>query len=268
MAKHDPNVTGYLAKVVSLRAAEPDFKGQELASSWRFDGRSYVGEVVVANPGDQPVPLAWSLTSPASWILPDFSWATTPEHPDWRHRERVVALPFQRWHHDPARRQDALVRTGVNDLQGIALDGHQFQARWAGQSFLYMVPPGTPPTTLPVAINPLPWSADIWRKLKLPGALPADVLFKLARSVSTVLEPVPEETVLSWSPERLVKKIDDAVSMIVPDVLETWTEAIRTALSLPSAGELIATTYGSVANMAGATCKVYTTPLYETPWEV
>ncbi|MBV7294933.1 hypothetical protein KRX51_03240 [Corynebacterium sp. TAE3-ERU12] len=264
----DPHVTGYTRFVMVVRAGEPDYVGTALTDTFVFDGRTYAGHVTVSNPGDLPMFLRWSLKAPASWILPDWSWTRDPA--DWRsaYAERLIALPFQRWHHDPAKRQDARIHTSLMDLQGVATDGHQFQARWNGQMFEFPVPPNTPPTQIPVAVNPIPHLPEILRALNIPPSIPAKGSYALAQALTGVLGNIPTDTVLSWTPEELIERIDEAADQLTVDDMDEWLGAVRDALKLPSAGELITTAYGSVAQMAGASAKVYCVPLYSRPWGV
>ena len=264
---HDPNVTGYVGKILMLRAGDPDYVGTVLTDAWSFDGMTYTGDVTVANPGDQEMWLHWSLKAPASFILPDYSFETRPAHPDYAHRDRLVLLPHMRWHADPDKRQDVLIQTGRGELQAVATDGHQVLARMGGQRFGFAIPPGTPPTVLPVAINPLPWLSDLRRTFNLPSTISPRALYALAEALTGILAPLGQDTVLAMTPQDLVDRIDTAIDAVTPDLIEPWIDAIRTALRLPTAGELITTAYGSVANMAGATAKVYCRPLYKHPWE-
>lgn len=261
----DPHVTGYSAQVMTLRAPQPDYTGDPRTSTFVFDGVNWAGHVTVANDGDLPMWLEWSLTSPAAWILPDHSWQSDPDAPFYGFRERMVALPFQRWHHDPDRRQDVRIVTNRDGFQGRAVDEHQFLARWNGQRFMFPVPPHTPPTKLPVAVNPLPWLPDLWRRLKLPH-IPAGVLYHIAKGLTGVLSPIGAGTVLSWTADDIVSRIDGVIDALTIDELEPIRDTIRKALGLPTAGELITSAWGSVSQLPGAAARVYCTPLHSRPW--
>ncbi|MDK6717842.1 hypothetical protein QP297_26535, partial [Escherichia coli] len=76
----------------------------------------------------------------------------------------LITLPFQPYGVDVA------VDTDPEVEQIVSLQRPAWGAKMNGQFFCYPVPPWTPPTELPVFVNPLPWTNDVWRALQIPFA--------------------------------------------------------------------------------------------------
>lgn len=231
---------------MSLKAGDPLWYSSTQTDVWRFDGTHYAGEVEVSNPTDMPMWLAWTITGPASMILPDFSWETREGWPGYEHQDRRVVLPHQ------GVGVDVVVDTNPEVEQVTAMGRPGWWQLMNGQFFCYPVPPWTPPTKLPVVVNPIPLLPSLWHRLSIPGEIPAAALVAMAAQLEELLAPLGPDTVLSWTPQRLAQEIDAAIRAVLPDFVGEWTDKILEVLTIPTIGEVIAETWGSVANMAGA----------------
>lgn len=246
--------------MMHLKAGDPLWYSTEGTQPWRFDGIHYTGTVTVENPTDMPMWLVWTIAGPASMILPDFSFEEREGWPGYEHRARRVVMP-----HQPVG-VDVVVDTNPEVEQVAALGRPGWWQLMNGQFFCYPVPPWTPPTELPVAINPVPWLPSLWHRLNIPGEIPAAALVRMAEKLEELLEPLGTETVLSWTPERLATEIDTAIRSVLPEFVGEWADAIRSALDIPTIGEIITETWGSVANMAGAGVQVRQVRAWSRPY--
>lgn len=241
---------GYTEMGMFLRAGNPMWVEEDRSDVWRFDGTNYTGSVTVTNPTDTQAWLKYVSVGPASLILPDHSFETREGWPGYEHRARRIVMPHQNAH------QNLLIDTDPMTEQVVSSDGSQFWARMNGQAFVYPVPAWTPPTEIPVAVNPLPWLPNLWAQLGIPFDIPVDALVAMAEKMTELLAPLGPDTVLSWTPERLAQEIDAAIRAVLPGFVGDWVDALRTALTIPTLGQLIAEAWGSVANMAGAGVQV------------
>lgn len=238
-----------------LRAGNPFYTSAHLTDTFEFDGRNYVGSLEIENPSDQPMFLKYAVRGAGSVILPDINLSGTPEDKD-----KKIVLPFQRTE------QNVVVNTR-RDVEQVVCAGYpNWWARMAGQLFWYEVPPYTPRTEIPVAINPLPWIPNVLKALNLPVNLPNRFLFKTAEILTGMLSPLPADTVLAYTPETLAEKINDALGTAREEFQDEVNDEIAARLTIPSIGELISRAYGSVATMAGCGVKVYCEPNWSRPW--
>lgn len=241
---------GHTEMALSLRAGNPMWTQEDTTDVWRFDGIHYTGFVTVTNPTDTQAWVKYVSVGPASLILPDHSFEDREGWPGYEHRDRRVVLPFQN------HRQNLLIDTDPMTEQVVSSDGSQFWARMNGQAFVYPVPPWTPPTRIPVAVNPLPWLPNLWARLGIPFDIPVDALVAMAEALTKLLEPLGTDTVLSWTPERLAQEIDTAIRSVLPGFVGEWADVLLETLSIPTLGEIIAESWGSVATMAGSGVQV------------
>ncbi|AYB70498.1 minor tail protein [Corynebacterium phage SamW] len=241
---------GHTEMALSLRAGNPMWTQEDTTDVWRFDGIHYTGFVTVTNPTDTQAWVKYVSVGPASLILPDPSFEDREGWPGYEHRDRRVVLPFQNRH------QNLLIDTDPMTEQVVSSDGSQFWARMNGQAFVYPVPPWTPPTRIPVAVNPLPWLPNLWARFGIPFDIPVDALVAMAEALTKLLEPLGTDTVLSWTPERLAQEIDTAIRSVLPGFVGEWADVLLEALSIPTLGEIIAEAWGSVATMAGSGVQV------------
>lgn len=246
--------------LMHLRAGDPRWYSEEPTDVWRFDGTNWVGEVEVSNPTDQPMWLRWVITGPASMILPDFSFEDRDGWPGFEHRARRIVMPHQ------GVGVDVVVDTDPGGEQVASPGRPNYWMLMNGQFFLYPVPAWTPPTKIPVAVNPLPWLPQVWHTLAIPFDIPAEALAAMAGKLAELMADVPPETVLSWTAERLAQEIDAAVRAVLPGFVGDWVDALRAVLGTPTLGELIAQAWGSVANMAGAGVQVRMVRAWSRPY--
>lgn len=251
---------GATSVLMHLKAGDPLWRSVDVTQPWRFDGIHYTGSVTIENPTDMPMWLAWTITGPASVILPDFSFEGREGWPGFEHRDRRIVMPHQ------GVGIDVVVDTNPEVEQVAALGRPGWWQLMNGQFFCYPVPPWTPPTDLPVVVNPVPLLPSLWHRLNIPGEIPAAALVRIAEELEKLLIPLGPDTVLSWSPERLAGEIDTAIRSVLPEFVGEWADAIRKVLDVPTLGEIIAETWGSVANMAGAGVQVRQTRAWSRPY--
>ena len=103
-----------------------------------------------------------------------------------------------------------------------------------------------------MVVNPIPLLPSLWHRLSIPGEIPSAALVAMAAKLEELLAPLGPDTVLSWTPQRLAQEIDTAIRAVLPEFVGEWTDKILEVLTIPTIGEVIAETWGSVANMAGA----------------
>ena len=157
----DPLVSNHGNPVFPLRAGQPFFYEPDLIKSWSTAGTSGSGTVEVSNPTDQIMNQKWIVTR-GDWVLPDISW----EGP---HGARVPGVSKLTGRDDSAR---AIIMPTIGALQGggvveldpmadlMVRDAHDTnllgQMPTPGIFFEYAIPPGTPPTPLPVSVTNAP----------------------------------------------------------------------------------------------------------------
>lgn len=245
--------------LMSLMAGNPLWRSEDETTTWRFDGVNWVGEIPISNPTDMPMHLVWTLTGPASFILPDHSFEDREGWPGYEHQDRRIVLP----HQPPG--VDVVVDTNPEVEQVVALDRPAWWAKMNGQMFMYSVPPWTEETLLPIAVNPLPWTADVWRTLQIPFEIPAEFLVHVASVLTRILSPLGTETVLSWTADDVAEHIRQALEEAADwaesvGLVGPWLSAVLQALSRTQIAELIANTWGNawgqVFNMPGAGLQV------------
>ena len=229
-----------------LRSGDPLYSSMEETDVWRFNGINYVGHVTVSNPTDVPMPPQWVMKGPADFILPDFSFETREGWPFYEHRDRRIVMPFQKIG------TDVTVDLTDGQEQVAARGMPNYWQLMNGQFFLHKVPPWTPPTKIPVVVNPIPWLPTLWHRFGIPFEIPAEALVAMAVRLTARLEPLGTDTVLSWTPERLAQEINQAIRQVLPNFLGDWVDILLQVLNVPTIGEIIAEAWGSVANMAGA----------------
>ncbi|HHY07521.1 MAG TPA: hypothetical protein GX530_03125 [Corynebacteriales bacterium] len=237
-----------------LRASDPFYHTTIPGDEFVFDGRNYVGTLTVENPSDHPMYLRYAVRGSASVMLPDVNLEGSKD------RHKMIVLPFQ------GVGQDVAVSTRPDEEQVVCIDHANWWARMSGQLFWYAIPPWTPPTEIPVAINPLPWVPNLLSALSLPINMPNRFLYRTAEVLTQALADIPQDTVLSWTPEDLATRINDAFGVTKPEFEGKLPVGVEENITIPHIGQLITKAYGSVATMAGAGVKVYMEPSWSRPF--
>lgn len=245
--------------LMHCRAQDPLWAETTVTEPWRFDGVHWTGSVTVTNPTDMDMWLKWAVAGPASFILPDFSFEEREGWPGYEDRGRRVILPHVRY-------QEAAVVDSDPTAEQLIILGRPNAWMLLEKPLLYPVPAYTPPTEIPIAVNPLPLLPDLWHTLNIPWDMPVDFLVKVAETLTSVLSPLGTDTILSWTADDIAVKIREAIVSAADwwgdhfGVVGEWVETLLNALSQSKIAELIAdawgTAWGSVANMAGSGLQV------------
>jgi hypothetical protein len=211
-----------------------------------FNGSNWAGDgITVNNHGDVESWPQWVLISPAKFGLPD---QPIGENFD---TDRMIFLPWQ-----PVGRT-MLVDTNPGAEMVVANDNTQAWADLNGQFFKHPIPPGTPDTRLPVYVDPFPL-------LDIP--LPYQWRMWIAQKLRELVKAIGLDTFLAITPEEIGKKISEWMKGNVPD----WVPILSDDLIADFTGDMIAygirQTYGSFANIAGATAEIRIPRRWQSPW--
>lgn len=244
--------------LMHLIAGDPLWYSDTVTEPWFFDGVHWTGSVTVENPTDVPMWLQWTVGSPASVILPDFSFETREGFPGYEHQDRRLVLPHLRYGHD------AVVDSDPTHEQ-LAVVGKPNYWMLLEKPFLYPVPPRTPPTVLPIAVNPLPLLPNIWKKLDVPFDIPVAFLVKMAEILERILTGFGLTTLERWSAANVAKRTRQALEEAAEwarsiNLIGDWLSALLTNLSESKLAELIGEAWGhawgSAFNLPGAGVQV------------
>ncbi|MFC9768480.1 hypothetical protein [Rhodococcus jostii] len=154
----DPIKAGYGNPILPLRAGQPNWYQDDVITSWSTTATSGSGTITVSNPTDQPMKQKWIITR-GDWTLPDVSWEGAPG-------VRVPGVDKLRGRDD---RDRMILMPTLGAIQGGATvdldtdkelmvrDAHDTnllgQMPVPGRYFLYVIPPYTPDTELPVSVT-------------------------------------------------------------------------------------------------------------------
>lgn len=243
----DPRLNGHGVLVMTIRAGKPWWRSESDFDSWVFDGRNFAGDsVTVWNPTDRPLRLRWALTGPARFILPDFDF----DNSDGEQGERMVRIPFIRYG------WEATVNTDPHKMAITCPQNENLWAQMGGQQFEFEIPPHTPPTDIPVFVDPLP---------VLPFTVPPEWSMWLAEQLTVVLSNLPEGTIFDTTPEMMADWIKGIILTMTPDFLERWSLLFAEVIPNQIA-DWIVEAYGSMNNMAGASATVEMPREWMGPW--
>ena len=239
----------YAASLVEfvVTAEDPFWYSAHEHDEFVFDGLNwYGGTVTVSNPGDVPTWPKWVLTAPAKFILPDVSFRDDDE------KDRTIVLPFQ-----PLGRE-VLVDTDPLEELITANDNTLLWAEMGGQFFQNPIPPRTPPTQIPVAVDPLP---------NLPVVLPPGWREWIASEVRRWAEKLGAEEVFRRTPEDVAKVIHEALyNPKRPPWLQKISDPILDFLNVDYIAGRLINAWGQTNNMAGATAQIRVDHKWSRPW--
>lgn len=227
----DPRLNAYGEMVMTIRAPKPWFTSQPIQDVWVFDGINFKGEVTVSNPTDRPCRLQWVLRSPARFIIPDFSFQ------DDENARRFIRMPFQKLG------TDVTIDTRRDVEQVKCPTIANYWALLAGQQFEFELPPGLPPTKIPVYVDPIPMN---------PLDLPVEWSIWIAERVTEALAKSRHTDIFTVTPDEMAKWVADAVRTLTPDFMEEWKPEIFNQLIPETIAKWIVQAWGSLNNMAGA----------------
>lgn len=240
--------------LMHLIAGDPLWYSDTVTEPWIFDGVHWTGSVTVTNPTDMPMWLKWTVTGPASIILPDFSFETREGFPGFEHQHRRVVLPHLRY------KWDAVVDSDPTHEQ-LAVIGKPNFWMLLEKPFLYPVPPHTPPTQLPLAVNPLPLLPEVWKRLDIPFEIPVEFLVKMAELLEKILTGIGLDTLEQWSADQVAVRTREALEQAAEwargiGLVGEWLSTLLRVLSKSKLAELIGdawgTAWGSAFNLPGA----------------
>lgn len=244
--------------LMHLIAGDPLWRSETVTQPWIFDGVHWTGSVTVTNPTDMPMWLKWTVTGPASIILPDFSFETREGYPGFDQQHRKIVLPHLRY------KWDALVDSDPTHEQ-LAVVGKPNFWMLLEKPFLYPVPPNTPPTQLPVAVNPLPLLPEVWKRLDVPFDIPVVFLVKMAEILESMLKRVGLRTLEQYSADQIAEKTRKSLERAADwargvGLVGEWLGQLLDRLSKSRLAELIGDawghTWGQAFNLPGAGVQV------------
>lgn len=243
----DPNYHAAALTEFVVVAEDPFWYSGHEHDEFVFDGLNwYGGNVTVSNPGDVPVWPRWVLTAPAKFILPDVSFRDDAE------KGRTIVLPFQ-----PLGRE-VLVDTDPLEELITANDDTLLWAEMGGQFFQNPIPPRTPPTQIPVSIDPLP---------NLPVVLPPGWREWIAGRINEWAKRLGKEELFRRTPEDIAKVVHDTLyDKNRPQWLKDIGDPILDFLNVDYIAGRIINAWGQTNNMAGATAQVRVDHKWSRPW--
>ena len=157
----DPLIQGHGNPIFPLRAGQPFWYEPDVVTSWSTTLAADTGTILVSNPTDVPMNQKWILTR-GDWIVPDVSWegpfgARVPGVSKLTGRddsERAIPMaPIGALQGGAVIELDPIADLMVRDAHGTNLLG---QMPIPGMFFEYNIPPGTPPTLLPISVTNAP----------------------------------------------------------------------------------------------------------------
>jgi hypothetical protein len=140
---YDPHILQHSTLVLTLRAPYPFWKADTTTHQLTFTNTS-TQTITIENPTDRPIWPQWALSAPGRYELPDYSFVTDPDHPDYPRRARSIITPTL------SRGQDLVIDSYPRHETYQVADGSAIAGRFGGVEFLYPIPPHTPPTPVQV----------------------------------------------------------------------------------------------------------------------
>jgi hypothetical protein len=132
----DPHITADNPVVMTVAAEFPYWTEEPEVVQWESSKASDQTTFQVANKGDVPVWLRWTLTAPGVWTLPDFSWGNDMFSRAIDDAERTVDVPAL------VSGEHVVVDSDPRKQTIIAANGNPVQHRWSGKDLLYPLMPG------------------------------------------------------------------------------------------------------------------------------
>lgn len=246
----DPSVGRYAATVFSLRAGNPMWQGETVTHEWTFTGKNFYDTITIENPSDRPLWPQWVLPAPTSVVLPDIDFTTAQEH--W------VTMPWQR------AGQDVLVDTRPGVEEAVCA-GYPMWLATVPDHFLHPIPPHTPPTPLPIVMNPFPFADAAMVELGLPSRMPHKLIVETAKALSGDLSVETPETIQAMPTGTLAEKIYNAAQQASQIIGETVADIVAT-LTAVLLGDLIKATYKTIPTLAPQNIQLRLTPEWSRPY--
>lgn len=230
-------------------APDPAWLSPQITDAFRFNGINWYGETItVSNPSDSWVWPKWVCTAPAKFGLPD---------PDFVGGDltRTIALPFQPWGHE------VTINTDPGAEQIVDTRNALLWAQMGGQFFNGRIPPRTPPTELPIWVDPLPMLGQ-W--------LPEEGRRWFAQKMQAFAIFTGLDKLLAMTANELGALMASWVRDITPDWLEGLGDWLLPALAPEKIAEAIAEQWnaavGSITNLTGATAQIRIDQRWSRPW--
>ncbi|MBF6085227.1 phage tail protein [Nocardia cyriacigeorgica] len=143
----DPHLRKSERVVMTCVAADPWWYEASVTDEFVTDAVAESGYVTVSNPCDQEIWLQWIAQGPGRWVLPDHSWGDNRWRRAISDAARAISLPKA----NPS--QVFWVNTDPFADQLRDLNGSQVWSLMKGVTFMYPIPPYTPPTQVPVSVS-------------------------------------------------------------------------------------------------------------------
>lgn len=242
-----PQLNGHAVVPMVGRAEDPFWYSEQITDTVVFDGIHYESAVTLMNPADVHTWPKWVLTGPARWILPDYSWKGDEQS------RRMIHCPYQTLNNA------VVIDTDIQSEMAVSTVEANWWSRFHGQGFLYPIPARTRPTQVPIYVDPLPL---------LPIPLPMNWTIWLAKKLTSVLEPLGEDTVLSMTAEDLSVQIVSIIRDMTPDFLEELSPEIVHQFIPETIAGVITKVWGSTGNRAGAAAQVKIPQRWRKPWGI
>lgn len=132
----DPYLTGDNEVVMTVTATFPYWQEEPHTYEWSTDIDTDRTTFNVRNDGDVPVWPRWTVSAPATWVLPDFSWDNDMYSRASLDSGRTILLPALPKGADASVDSDPRVQTI------ICANEYPAQQHWQGQDLLYPIMPG------------------------------------------------------------------------------------------------------------------------------
>lgn len=169
----DPWITGDNEVVMTVTATFPYWQEEPRTYEWETESDTDRTTFIIRNDGDVPVWPNWTLSAPATWVLPDFSWGNDMYSRGILDTGRTLALP------PLPNLADASVDTDPRVQTIICANEYPAQQHWLGNDFLYPIMPGKG-GDYPVRVSGAPQGAacrlSIPRWFSRPWSRPVSIL--------------------------------------------------------------------------------------------
>lgn len=165
----DPFITADNPVVMTVAAEFPYWVEDDYVVERETSASGHTWRIDIANPGDVPVWPRWTLTAPALWTLPDFSWGNEMYARGLGDAGRTVELP------ELVDGEHVLADSDPRRQTLVSANGMPTQQRWRGNDLLYPVAAGakgTAPVRVENAVAGAAFRLEVPRWFSRPWSRP------------------------------------------------------------------------------------------------